>query len=40
MYCTAKNLYQSSMELGVIISDLHKILTQKGEELVYFYPLT
>ncbi|MCI8515828.1 MAG: ABC transporter substrate-binding protein [Hungatella sp.] len=40
VYCTAKNLYQSSMELGVIISDLHKILTQKGEELVYFYPLT
>lgn len=40
VYCTTKNLYQSSMELGVIISDLHKILTQKGEGLVYFYPLT
>ncbi len=30
VYCTTKNLYQSSMKLGTIISDMHKMLT--GED--------
>lgn len=38
VYCTTKNLYQSSMELGTMISDIHKMLT--GEEgLTYIYKL-
>lgn len=37
-YCTTKNLYQSSMELGTIISDMHKMLT--GEDgMTYLYRL-
>lgn len=38
VYCTTKNLYQSSMELGTIISDIHKMLTG-GEDMTYLYPL-
>ena len=38
VYCTTKNLYQSSMELGTIISDIHNMLTEDGE-LVYIYKL-
>ena len=38
VYCTTKNLYQSSMELGSIISDMHKMLT--GEDgMTYLYQL-
>ncbi len=38
VYCTTKNLYQSSMELGTIISDMHKMLM--GEEgMTYLYQL-
>lgn len=38
VYCTTKNLYQSSMELGTIISDMHKMLT--GEDgMTYLYQL-
>ena len=38
VYCTTKNLYQSSMKLGTIISDMHKMLT--GEEgMTYLYQL-
>lgn len=38
VYCTTKNLYQSSMELGTIISDMHKMLT--GEDgMTYLYRL-
>lgn len=39
VYCTTKNLYQSSMELGTIISDLHKILSGSEEGLTYIYKL-
>ena len=39
VYCTARNLYQSSMELGTIISDIHKILTGEEEGLTYIYKL-
>ena len=38
VYCTTKNLYQSSMELGTIISDLHKMLTGRGD-MTYLYQL-
>lgn len=38
VYCTTKNLYQSSMELGTIISDIHKMLTGEGT-LTYIYKL-
>ncbi len=38
VYCTTKNLYQSSMSLGTIISDMHKMLT--GEDgMTYLYRL-
>lgn len=39
VYCTTKNLYQSSMELGTIIADIHKMLTGEEEELTYIYKL-
>lgn len=39
VYCTSKNLYQSSMELGTIISDLHGMLTGKEDGLTYIYRL-
>ena len=38
VYCTTRNLYQSSMELGTIISDIHNMLTEEGE-LTYIYKL-
>lgn len=38
VYCTSKNLYQSTMELGTIISDIHKMLTN-DEDMTYLYPL-
>lgn len=38
VYCTSKNLYQSSMELGTIVSDIHKMI--EGESgMTYLYPL-
>ncbi len=39
VYCTTKNLYQSSMELGTIISDIHKILNGEDDDLTYIYKL-
>ncbi len=39
VYCTTKNLYQSSMELGTIISDIHGMLSGEKEDLVYLYRL-
>jgi iron complex transport system substrate-binding protein len=39
VYCTTKNLYQSSMELGTIISDIHKMLTGEDDDLTYIYKL-
>lgn len=38
VYCTTKNLYQSSMELGTIISDMHKMLTGE-DDMTYLYRL-
>ena len=37
VYCTSKNLYQSSMELGTIISDIYHMLQGEDEELTYIY---
>jgi iron complex transport system substrate-binding protein len=39
VFCTTKNLYQSSMELGTIIADIHKMLAGEEDELTYIYKL-
>lgn len=39
VFCTTKNLYQSSMELGTIISDIHKMLAGEEDSLTYIYKL-
>ncbi len=39
VFCTTKNLYQSSMALGTILHDLHEILAGREEKLTYFYKL-
>lgn len=38
VYCTAQNLYQSTMELGTIISDIHKMLVG-DQDMTYLYQL-
>ena len=38
VYCTSANLYQSTMELGTIIADIHKMLTG-NEDMKYLFPL-
>ena len=37
VYCTSKNLYQSTMELGTITSDIHRMLVGDDEDLTYLY---
>lgn len=39
VYCTTKNLYQSSMELGTIIYDIHAMLTGEEDSMTYIYKL-
>lgn len=39
VFCTAENLYQSSMELGDFILDLHRMLTGDWEHMTYLYKL-
>lgn len=39
VYCTSKNLYQSTMELGTITSDIHRMLADDNEDLTYLYKL-
>ncbi|MCD8362009.1 MAG: ABC transporter substrate-binding protein [Lachnospiraceae bacterium] len=39
VYCTSRNLYQSSMELGTITADIHRMLTGEDGELTYLYKL-
>ena len=39
VYCTTKNLYQSTMELGTIIRDIHGMLHDNEEDLTYIYKL-
>ena len=38
VFCTTRDLYQSSMELGTIISDIHSMLTDRAD-MTYIYPL-
>ena len=38
VFCTTRDLYQSSMELGTIISDIHSMLTDRTD-MTYVYPL-
>lgn len=38
VYCTSKNLYQSTMELGTIISDIHKMI-MGDKDMTYLYQL-
>ena len=33
VWCTGKNLYQETTQLGLMISDIHLMLTEDGEEL-------
>ena len=39
VYCTSKNLYQSTMSLGTITSDIRRMLTGDDEDLTYIYKL-
>lgn len=39
VFCTTKNLYQSSMELGTIISDIHQMLSGETDSMTYIYQL-
>ena len=39
VYCTTKNLYQSTMELGTITSDIHRMLEGDDGDLTYLYKL-
>ena len=39
VYCTTRNLYQSSMELGIMIQDIHRMLSGEEDDLTYLYKL-
>ena len=39
VYCTTKNLYQSTMELGTITSDIHRMLVGDDADMTYLYKL-
>ena len=39
VYCTTRDLYQSSMELGTITADIHGMLNGEEDGLVYLYRL-
>ena len=39
VFCTTQNLYQSSMELGSLIYDLHQMLAGERSGMTYLYPL-
>ncbi|MCB6992705.1 ABC transporter substrate-binding protein [bacterium 210820-DFI.6.37] len=39
VYCTSQNLYQDSMELGTMISDIYCMLSDKENDLTYLYRL-
>ena len=39
VYCTTKNLYQSSMELGTIIADIYHMLNGEDGQMTYLYKL-
>ncbi len=39
VFCTTKNLYQSSMSLGTFIADIHNMLIGDTSDLTYIYQL-
>lgn len=39
VFCTSKNLYQSTMSLGTITSDIRRMLTGDDADLTYIYKL-
>lgn len=39
VYCTSRNLYQSSMELGTILTDICRMLEGRDDGLTYLYRL-
>ena len=39
VYCTTRDLYQSSMELGTMIADIHEMLNGEEDSLTYLYRL-
>lgn len=39
VFCTTSNLYQSSMELGTMISDLHRMMAGEEDGFSYIYKL-
>ena len=39
VYCTTRDLYQSSMELGTMIADIHGMLNGEEDSLTYLYRL-
>lgn len=39
VFCTTQNIYQSSMELGILIRDFSQILSGSRDGLSYLYPL-
>lgn len=39
VFCTTQNIYQSSMELGILAKDFSQILSGSREGLTYLYPL-
>ena len=39
VYCTTKNIYQSSMSLGTITADIRYMLDGQDDALTYLYPL-
>ena len=39
VYCTTRDLYQSSMELGTITADIYGMLNGEEDNLIYLYRL-
>lgn len=39
VYCAQKNLFQESMGLGTLITDIHQMLTETDPQLTYLYKL-
>lgn len=39
VYCAQKNLFQESMGLGTLITDIHFMLTEENPQLTYLYQL-
>ena len=39
VFCATRNIYQSSMELGTIIADIHYMMENEDQNLTYLYRL-